>query len=85
MCNLTVFTNLITQLWCHDADEIDWERDRVQVAFLLQTHMFTGGRPGAFIATSYYPDIYLKYEDVEFILLRVSTGQEKFGLVLRQQ
>jgi hypothetical protein len=47
--------------------------------------MFTSGRLGAFVATSYYLDIYLEYKDVEFILLRVSTGQEKFSLVLRQQ
>ncbi|KAJ5031720.1 hypothetical protein PSV08DRAFT_368862 [Bipolaris maydis] len=84
LCDLVVFTNLMKQLWCHDADEFEWERERVQTAFLLQIHMFTGGRPGAFVPTGYYPDIHLKYEDVEFLLIRVKDGQEKFGLVLRQ-
>src|SRR4051794_28737564 len=81
LCDLAVFTNLMKQLWSYDADDFEWERERVQTAFLLQVHMFTGGRPGAFVSTGHYPDIHLKYEDVEFILIRVSTGQEKFGLV----
>ena len=70
LCDVVVHEHLTTQLWCQDADDFSWERDRVQMLLILQLLMFSGGRPVAFVPTGYYPGINLTYGDVEFILLR---------------
>ena len=57
----------------------------MQMLFILQLHMFSGGRPGAFVPTGYYPEINLTYGDVEFLLLRDSLGVEKFAMSLVQR
>ncbi|KAF2472222.1 uncharacterized protein BDR25DRAFT_19457 [Lindgomyces ingoldianus] len=85
MCDGAVYANLMNQLLCHDADEFEWERGRVQLGLTLQFHVFSGGRPGGFISTGYYPDLCLVYRDVQFILIRLQDGQEKFGIVLVQR
>lgn len=73
------------QLWCFDADEIEWERDRVQLAFIIQMHFFSAARPGALLPTGYYPDLHLTYEDVLFALLRKPDGTSKFTIILVQR
>jgi hypothetical protein len=47
--------------------------------------MFSGGRPGAFVSTGYYPDLTLTYGDVEIILIQLSDGTEKIGMVFLQR
>ncbi len=84
-CDKVVFENLLTQLVCFDSDEFAWERDRVQMIFILQLLIFSAGRPGAFVPTSYYPDIFLVYRDLTFFLLRLETGEEAFGVRVDQR
>lgn len=80
-----VYRNLVRQLWCLDADEFKWERDRVQMALMLQIHFFSAARPGAIVSTGYYPDLCLTYNDVLFALVRGKDGGEKFTIVLTQR
>lgn len=84
LCDVVAYEHPKTQLCCHDADEFDWERDRIQTLFLKQLHMFSGGRPGAFVPTNYYPDINLSYSDVDFLLVRDGTGVERYAISLVQ-
>lgn len=79
-----VYRHLKIQLCCHDADEFEWERDRIQTLFLKQLHVFSGGRSGAFVPTGYYPDINLTYGDIDFLLVRDGTGVEKYAICLVQ-
>jgi hypothetical protein len=83
-CDSVVFCHLMQQLWCLDADEFDWERDRVQIAFMLQMHFFSAARPGALVSTGYYPNLHLKYSNVLFALVRRKDGTAKFTIVLTQ-
>ncbi|KAF2832795.1 hypothetical protein CC86DRAFT_399460 [Ophiobolus disseminans] len=85
LCDIVVHEHLAAQLLCHDIDEFPWERDRVQMLFILQLHMFSGGRPSAFVPTGYYPEINLTYGDVDFLLLRDGLGVEKFAMALTQR
>jgi hypothetical protein len=52
--------------------------------FIMQMLMFSGGRPGAFVPSGYYPDIYLEYRDIDFLLGR-HQGKEKFAISLVQR
>jgi hypothetical protein len=63
--------------WYLDADDYKWERDRVQMALLLQVHFFSAARPGAIVSSVYYPDLCLTYNDVLFALVRGRDGPEK--------
>ena len=84
-CDGPIFATLMDQIHSHDADDYQTERDRLQTAFLAQMHMFSAGRPGAFVPTGHYPDIYMSYEDAEVVLVRRTDGSEKFGVVLTQR
>lgn len=84
-CDGVVYTNLMRQLWCCDADDYVWERDRAQVGFMLQMHFFAAARPGALMPTGYYPDLYLAYQDVDFVLLRMTDKTEKFAMIVTQR
>jgi hypothetical protein len=52
---------------------------------MLQMHFFAAARPGASMPTGYYPDLYLAYQEVEFVLLRMPNKMEKFVILVIQR
>lgn len=75
---------LLTQLWCHDVDEIEIGRYRVQMALLIMISYFTCARAGSLLPTQDEPRLYLRYRDFRLILDRRDDGEQRFSLVIRQ-